>query len=92
MNSFYYNIAQKILRNKKLSNAIKDIMIDDKIIMERLEQSERDDFIPGAVAWEEPDGWRSWSYHNNKYYFNDVPLNGLSEALDILDTMELIND
>lgn len=41
------------------------------------------DTTPGSAFWNDGDGWRSWTYSvdRNKYYFNDIPTDDLSEAM-----------
>lgn len=43
-----------------------------------------EDKTPGSLFWDESDGWRSWTYNEsqNKYYFNDVPEDGLMDAME----------
>lgn len=41
------------------------------------------DTTPGSTFWNDGDGWRSWTYsaERNKYYFNDIPVDNLGEAM-----------
>lgn len=41
------------------------------------------DTTPGSMLWHDGDGWRSWTYseERKKYYFNDIPEEDLGEAM-----------
>lgn len=42
------------------------------------------DPTPGSAYWNDGDGWRSWTYsaERKKYYFNDIPVDNLSDAMN----------
>jgi hypothetical protein len=44
----------------------------------------------GAVFWQDQDGWRGWSYNEerNKYYFNDIPELDLIFSIQAVEEME----
>jgi hypothetical protein len=43
-----------------------------------------------STFWAESDGWRGWTYNEsmNRYFFNDIPENGMIEAWQELETLE----
>jgi hypothetical protein len=38
-----------------------------------------------AAMWDEGDGWRGWTFDDNRYYFHDIPEKSLSDIMEILD-------
>jgi hypothetical protein len=38
----------------------------------------------GSSFWNDGDGWRSWTHstERNKYYFNDIPVESIGEAIE----------
>lgn len=42
------------------------------------------DMAVATAIWCDPDGWRGWTYEDNKYYFNDIPEKSLSDLMEIL--------
>lgn len=73
-------LVRKIFWWTPLREAIFDEVHFYDMIEERLK-----DKTPGTMLWHEGDGWRSWTYsaEENKYYFNDVPSDNLSEAFKL---------
>lgn len=49
-----------------------------------------DSMKTGSLYWPSTDGWRGWTHNEdlNKYFFNDIPEHGLSEAMQALNKME----
>lgn len=41
------------------------------------------DQTPGSLYWNDGDGWRCWTYlaGRRKYYFNDIPVDNLGDAM-----------
>jgi hypothetical protein len=71
-------LVDRIFKYTSLRQAVTDEVHFYDMIQERLK-----DTTPGSAFWNDGDGWRSWTYSagRNKYYFNDIPVDNLGEAM-----------
>ena len=72
-------VVNLLFRWDRLRNALMDEVYLYDMLKERLK-----DTAPGSLYWNDGDGWRSWTYseERKKYYFNDIPVDNLSDAMN----------
>jgi hypothetical protein len=80
-------IVRQLFKWRELRQAlIEEVHMYDKL--DRI-MSDPDAMKIGSSFYPDVDGWRAWSFHKDKYYFNDIPEMNLMDAFMAMEEMEL---
>jgi hypothetical protein len=75
-----------MIRYFKFRNALRRLVKENNELLEMLAQAEMHElkYEKFNLTWDDGDGWRGWVYNekHNRYFFNDVPQEGIMQVWD----------